>query len=118
MTFNWHDRSVAPERLWDRSYIRVIEKLKSLAPWFATGRDAVRWFKLRRSAVFEEIRQDGRVVLVRATAAGENGNSLPGMRLRVSRLSGSQHLPNAPALAYPSVSDELFETGGEVRLAA
>src|SRR5439155_12599233 len=53
LTVNWHDRSIAPERLWDESYIELLEDLKTKEPWFSTATDAVSWFKKRRSAVVE-----------------------------------------------------------------
>ncbi len=83
LTVNWHDRSIAPERLWGGFYMEMLDELKRLEPWFATASDAVAWFRLRRSAVFDEVRQDGRVVKVSVpkTATRE----LPGLRLRVSR---------------------------------
>ena len=41
LTINWHDRSIAPERLWDTSYVRLLEDLKSKEAWFPTAAQAV-----------------------------------------------------------------------------
>lgn len=85
LTVNWHDRSIAPERLWGGFYMEMLDELKQLNPWFATAANAVAWFRLRRSAVFEEVRRDGRVGNVRASVPATDANGLPGLRLRVSR---------------------------------
>ena len=51
LTINWHDRSIAPERLWDGFYIRLLENLKARSAWFPTAARAVSWFRKRRAAV-------------------------------------------------------------------
>ena len=55
LTFNWHDRSIAPERLWGDTYEVLIQELKNQQAWFATATQAVAWFRKRRSAVFEHV---------------------------------------------------------------
>ena len=50
---NWHDRSLAPERLWGRAYAELLQELDGGAPWFATAADAVEWFRWRRAVTFE-----------------------------------------------------------------
>src|SRR5881628_3650602 len=55
VTINWHDRSIAPERLWGEFYAELIEDLKSRSAWFSTASRAVSWFRRRRSAVFEAV---------------------------------------------------------------
>jgi hypothetical protein len=81
LTVNWHDRSIAPERLWDQIYVKLLGQLKSEGAWFPTAAQSVSWFEMRRSAVFEHSGWDGQPVRVRvpANAAYEN---LPGLRLR------------------------------------
>ncbi|MEQ1849965.1 MAG: hypothetical protein ABMA01_00085 [Chthoniobacteraceae bacterium] len=117
MTINWHDRSVAPERLWGDFYIGMLGRLKMRGPWFAKGLDAVRWFKLRRAAALEEVRENGRVVRVRAkVSGGETG--LPGMRLRVSRRANARKISEGGPAATPQVTDKEFESTAEVCLAA
>jgi hypothetical protein len=50
---NWHERSLAPERLWEQAYRELLDELsKSDRVWFATGSDAVEWFRWRRSIAF------------------------------------------------------------------
>lgn len=50
LTVNWHDRSIAPERLWHHLYRDVIAELKNAGAWFATASQTVQWFEKRRSA--------------------------------------------------------------------
>jgi hypothetical protein len=50
---NWHDRSLAPERLWDTCYRRLLDAIACGAtPWYATASQAVDWFRWRRSIRF------------------------------------------------------------------
>ena len=53
LTVNWHDRSLAPERLWGDCYVSCLQDLKGRGAWFATAGQAVSWFQKRRSATFE-----------------------------------------------------------------
>lgn len=77
ITINWHDRSIAPERLWGGFYTQLVDELKSKQCWFATAADTVSWFRKRREAVFEKVNGE---VLVHS-GAGVNKN-LPGLKLR------------------------------------
>jgi hypothetical protein len=53
---NWHDRSLAPERLWGRSYEQLLAALgEADRTWFATASEAVDWFRWRRSIRFHRI---------------------------------------------------------------
>lgn len=93
LVINWHDRSIEPERLWDNVYYKLVNQLKKSGAWICTAQDAVRWFRLRRSAKF----------------AGENGNDvvlpsegtypeLPGLMVR------REH--SAPLRFPPTVREE------------
>src|SRR5438132_13848134 len=53
VTVNWHDRSIAPERLWDRFYMDLVSELRSRGPWFATYRQDDLWLLRSRWVVFE-----------------------------------------------------------------
>src|SRR5262245_39849989 len=82
LTVNWHDRSIAPERLWDGFYLDFLGELKRRTPWFPTGTQAVSWFRRRRSASFDSVvRGNDGAVHVRASckASGE----VPGLTVRV-----------------------------------
>lgn len=79
ITVNWHDRSLAPERLWGECYRDLIDDLQSRGAWFATAGQAVSWFRKRRSAAFE-MDSFGRVKV-----AFHQGDHVPGLRLRVHK---------------------------------
>ncbi len=79
-TVNWHDRSLAPERLWVDCYRDLIQELRSQGAWFATAGQTVSWFKKRRSATFELNDADRNIWQVRVDA-GHDAN-LPSLRLR------------------------------------
>jgi peptidoglycan/xylan/chitin deacetylase (PgdA/CDA1 family) len=83
LTVNWHDRSIAPERLWDDFYVRLLEELTHREAWFSTAGQAVAWFRKRRTATFESVSWDGRDF--RATISADESEGLPGLRLRFHR---------------------------------
>jgi peptidoglycan/xylan/chitin deacetylase (PgdA/CDA1 family) len=50
VVINWHDRSLAPERLWGRFYQELVNEIEHEGRvWFATAGQAVDWFRWRRS---------------------------------------------------------------------
>ena len=83
LTVNWHDRSLAPERLWDASYRDLVQDLKNRGAWFATAREAVSWFQRRRSVVFETNGTGPDGVRTRVTASHHARQ--PGLRLRIHK---------------------------------
>jgi len=53
LVINWHERSLAPERLWDDAYRQLLDEVEQGGrAWFATSEQAVRWFRWRRSIAF------------------------------------------------------------------
>jgi hypothetical protein len=84
VTVLWHDRSHGPERFWGDFYVRLIATLKSAGAWFATGSQAVGWFRSRRSITFRRIdTADSSGVYIE-----HEGKPLsPAVRVRVHRLS-------------------------------
>jgi hypothetical protein len=55
LVINWHDRSLAPERLWNRFYAQLLGEIdRAGSVWFATADQAVRWFRRRRAVRFSE----------------------------------------------------------------
>ena len=81
LTINWHDRSLAPERLWGGCYVDLIQDLTIRGAWFATAGQAVSWFRKRRSATFEsDAAEPGQV---RAKVSGDQCDNLPRLRLRI-----------------------------------
>lgn len=86
LTVNWHDRSLASERLWSASYRELIQELKRRGAWFATGSEAVSWFQKRRSVVFEK---DSAAPLgVGAVFSTGEADRLPALRLRLYERRG------------------------------
>jgi peptidoglycan/xylan/chitin deacetylase (PgdA/CDA1 family) len=83
LTINWHDRSLAPERLWGKCYLELIQDLKSRGAWFSTAGQAVSWFRKRRAATFETDSIEAGTV--RAKVAIDHGDNLPGLRLRIHK---------------------------------
>jgi hypothetical protein len=83
LTLNWHDRSLAPERLWGEFYVQLVEELKRRGAWFPTATQAASWFSQRRSAVFDSICWEGTSVRIRASA--DRPEALPGLTVRVHR---------------------------------
>src|SRR5205085_934857 len=82
LTINWHDRSIAPERLWGDFYLGLVDELKSRGAWFATAGQAVSWFRKRRSASFESVTSTNGADRVKVSLS-QKGDKLPGLRLRV-----------------------------------
>jgi len=81
LIINWHDRSLAPERLWGQFYVQLIDELKHRGAWFPTVTQAASWFSQRRAAVFNSVCWDGASVRIRASAGRRR--DLPGLTLRV-----------------------------------
>jgi hypothetical protein len=90
VTINWHDRSIAPERLWREPYAGLVEHLTRQGAWFATGSRAVAWFRRRRSARFESVAWEPGVV--RARVSFDPAGSLPGLQLRVHPAGVQAHI--------------------------
>jgi hypothetical protein len=90
LTINWHDRSLAPERLWGACYRELIQELQSRGAWFSTAGEATSWFRKRRSAAFEadSIKWDS----ARANVAVERSDTLPGLRLRFHKAGKSEQI--------------------------
>ncbi len=78
VTINWHDRSIAPERLWGDFYERLLRELTCKGAQFSTAAQAASWFRRRRSAVFERLDS-----CLRVTVTSEDDFNLPGFRLRL-----------------------------------
>jgi hypothetical protein len=103
LTINWHDRSIAPERLWGACYRDLVEELRSRGAWFATAGQAVSWFRKRRSVVFDTDGSEPDAVRARISAR-DGGDHLPGLRLRI-------HKPRESSNIDRRGSDEYVDTG-------
>ena len=87
VTVNWHDRSIAPERLWGDFYMDLVEELKNRGAWVSTAAQAVSWFRKRRSAVFEDVSWESDEL--RVEIALDATEDLPPLQLRVHNGSTS-----------------------------
>ena len=90
LTLLWHDRSLAPERLWGEFYRELLQELARDRAWVTTAGKSVRWFLKRREAAFEGVSVDGGSIEVRvSTPEAEPGDrDLPGLVLRVHGTAG------------------------------
>ena len=84
LTLNWHDRSIAPERLWDEFYRELLSELEATHAWFATAARVVAWFQMRRSATFENVEYANNTVTVR-TRLSVIDSTLPQLKIRVHK---------------------------------
>jgi len=89
LVINWHDRSIAPERLWDDFYVQLVAKVDAAGAWFCTVSQAAAWFRRRREVSFET----SKAAMAAPQAQGKH--DLPGLRIRSypsesrSRIRGS-----------------------------
>jgi hypothetical protein len=103
LTVNWHDRSVAPERLWDTIYMQLIQELQSSGACFLTAGRAVSWFRKRRAAVFERA---GDALKIKIPT--KHDPSFPGLAVRIYQCdTGEKKFVDTP-----------LADGSEIRLAA
>jgi peptidoglycan/xylan/chitin deacetylase (PgdA/CDA1 family) len=107
LAINWHDRSLAPERLWGAFYSDLIQDLKHRNAWFATAGQATAWFRKRRSARFESDCIEPSAV--NAKVEVDQRDILPGLRLRV-------HKPRKLSSINAQDSDSYVDTvvGGKI----
>jgi hypothetical protein len=80
VTVNWHDRSIAPERLWGDFYVDLVEDLNNRGAWFSTASQAVTWFRKRRAVSFESVKWNSDAKHVQTSL--DTGDGLPGLCLR------------------------------------
>ena len=96
LVVNWHDRSLAAERLWGASYGDLLRQIaRGDRVWFTTAGAAVRWFRWRRSITFQ--RDERSANRVRVAAPPSSG--LAGV-IRIHR-PGRPH----PTIAHLPLSD-------------
>src|SRR5208337_3831337 len=98
LTVNWHDRSLAPERLWYAPYRDFLHDLKNRKAWFATAGEAISWFRKRRSVVFETASEAHGGVRARVTAAHDE--CLPSLQLRIHNGQQSRDISGEASESY------------------
>jgi hypothetical protein len=100
---NWHDRSLAPERLWGKAYQALLEEVRrDDRAWFGTAAATVDWFRWRRSITFN-VDLPNRVTVTGAPRPG----SLPAAHVCVHRPPEGQN---------PSVQEHPFDGSTAMRL--
>jgi hypothetical protein len=106
---NWHDRSIAPERLWDDFYAELVEKFKSAGAWFCTAAEAAQWFRRRREVTFGTSGSEAAL----ASTGSEAG--LPGIRIRSYQTGLCYQSKTAKDCAIdPSFSEVLLDDAKEI----
>lgn len=107
LTVNWHDRSIAPERLWERFYIELLEELTSKGAWFSTAAQAVSWFRKRRSAIFQRSKENCPGLRVKITADDEG--KTPSLILRRYEAQYPGYSRAAGSVQQVNYSDSIFD---------
>ncbi len=81
VVINWHNRSLGPERLWEKFYLRLLDEIKVHNVWFSTGCEAVQWFQKRRCVSFERIK--GEKSAARIKFSHDSSVALPPLALKI-----------------------------------
>lgn len=89
LTFNWHDRSIAPERLWDGVYRCVLNELQHRGALFLTAGEIVRWFRKRRAVVFDQVYSNSSAIKVKLSGLDVS----PADRMLLRIYAPSKQLP-------------------------
>ncbi len=97
LTVSWHQRSLAPERLWGEFYGRLLQALQSREAWFGTASQVVKWFRSRRAIVFEECRLTDRTLRLRFGHEGTRPGTRMCLRVYKDRRAGSPVSADGPA---------------------
>jgi hypothetical protein len=115
LTVNWHDRSIAPERLWNGFYTGLLGNLRKRRAWFATAGDATAWFRKRRETVFESVSAEAGVARL-SVAPNPKSRALPGLKLRVCKPSSRSTNGAAGGRAEKQILDFPLENPGFVNM--
>jgi hypothetical protein len=85
LTILWHNRSLAPERLWGEFYKRILEELRGKRVWFATAGQVVKWFRKRRSLSFDDVLcTESRLILrIKEENGGKGSPEIPALTVRI-----------------------------------
>jgi len=76
ITINWHHRSIAPERLWERFYREMIIKIDKNNVWFNSAFNITEWFRRRRSVTFEKVKLEKRLLHIQVSSQVNIGPDL------------------------------------------
>lgn len=81
LTFNWHDRSIAPERLWGEFYEDLLGLLKQSGAWRASAHRVVCWFQKRRAVIFK--RSERGIEIEQEMCHGNSCQDVPGLKVHM-----------------------------------
>jgi hypothetical protein len=101
-TISWHERSLSPERLWDRVYREVLATLRARGACVLPAREVVSWFRLRRGIDLEGVDLTPASVAHLPSATGPDA-----LRLRIHRRAGEAALGSAGAADLAVAAGEL-----------
>jgi hypothetical protein len=103
LVINWHERSLAPERLWGGAYRELLGEVgKGDRAWFAKAGEAVEWFRWRRSIRFHQ----NAVSDVTHVKVSVLRSSSPGAVIRTHR----------PSVVGSGIEDVAFDGATEVEI--
>ena len=112
LTFNWHDRSIAPERLWDGVYRRALNELQLRGARFLAAGAVVEWFRKRRAVLFEPAYGNSTSRKIRLTGLDMSPDD--GMVLRVYSPSKQPSVGQFAASTLPPYQDLLLGEQKEI----
>lgn len=115
VTVNWHDRSIAPERLWGDFYLKLLRELTKRGAWTPTAGQAVAWFRKRRSAMLGPARLESGIVRVRGRLNTAD-DSLPGLKIRVHKPRGRSLAETTTARTPAESVDVRFDNASELSI--
>jgi uncharacterized protein (UPF0248 family) len=92
LTVLWHDRSLAPERLWGDFYKALLAKLLRDRAWIGPAGRGVQWFRRRRNVDIEWVKNGDTALEVRVNGPDpeEAEKGLPGLLLRVHYMAAKK----------------------------
>ena len=80
-TISWHERSLSPERQWDRAYGQLLTLLRARKACVRPAHEVVSWFRLRRSIDLEGASVSAQSIS--GLAALEGDGEPDGLRVRI-----------------------------------
>jgi hypothetical protein len=83
LTVSWHDRSLAPERLWGAFYANLLSTLRERGAKLQTAADTISFFRSRRSLRLDQHAGGS------AEVSGDPGAAQAGLLVRVARPDGA-----------------------------
>lgn len=113
LTISWHQRSLAPERLWGDFYIWLLQKLKKVPVWFGTAKQVVDWFRGRRMIDFGTIEKSNQTYTVELRNVPHKND--PGYTIRMYRPDNTTKAISAFNPAALSYKEHSITTADKVQ---